>query len=206
MQHAPVPSEGAAPSAPIGANRKPIHNQAGTAARPPTEIQPSPLEGAAPSAPLPSRRRPAHHPAFDQDGRPIIVFLTVCTHNRKSILAQPDVTAVLRTAWATAQLWRVGRWVLMPDHLHLFCAPATNPPESIKKWLSYWKSEASRHWPRPNEHPIWQRDFWDTQLRPGDDYAAKWEYVRQNPVRAGLATRVEAWPYQGEENVLMWVG
>ncbi|MCX7914880.1 MAG: hypothetical protein N3A53_01065, partial [Verrucomicrobiae bacterium] len=51
---------------------------------------------------------------------------------------------------------------------------------------------------------IWQRDFWDTQLRRGESYSAKWEYVRQNPMRAGLVAKAAHWPYQGELNILEW--
>ena len=29
-------------------------------------------------------------------------------------------------------------------------------------------------------------------------YAEQWEYVRMNPVRAGLCRQPEDWPYQGE--------
>ena len=102
-------------------------------------------------------------------------------------------------------LARLGeRWVLMPDHMHLFCSPATVPPEPLERWISYWKAEAARHWPRGAEHPLWQRDFWDTQLRHADSYNAKWSYVRLNPVRKGLVDCEAAWPFQGEENVLRW--
>jgi len=52
--------------------------------------------------------------------------------------------------------------------------------------------------------PIWQRDFWDTQLRKGENYDEKWQYVLENPVRAGLVKHSEDWPYQGELNVLEW--
>jgi len=51
---------------------------------------------------------------------------------------------------------------------------------------------------------LWQKNFWDTQLRQGNSYAAKWDYVRNNPVRHNLVTRVEDWLYQGELNVLRW--
>jgi putative transposase len=164
------------------------------------------LEGAAPSAPHlhPMRKQPAHHPVHDHNGRSVIVFLTVCTHERKPILARADAMAVLRKAWSKAKLWRVGRWVLMPDHVHLFCSPATVTPESLERWVSYWKAEAARHWPRGDEHPLWQRDFWDTQLRHADSYNTKWSYVRLNPVRKGLVDCEAAWPFQGEENVLRW--
>jgi putative transposase len=50
--------------------------------------------------------------------------------------------------------------------------------------------------------PHWQEGFFDHLLRGGDSYAEKWEYVRQNPVRAGLATSHEDLPYQGE---IVWL-
>jgi len=46
--------------------------------------------------------------------------------------------------------------------------------------------------------------FLDTQLRRGESYDAKWDYVVANPVRAGLVSKSEDWPYQGEMNVLTW--
>lgn len=166
------------------------------------------LEGAAPPAPHLSFRRsyPAHHPVDERSNHSIVVLLTVCTRGRKTILARADAMAVLREAWAKATLWQVGCWVLMPDHAHLFCAPATMPPVPLQSLVGYWKSEAARHWPRSAECPLWQRDFWDRQLRQSDSYRAKWNYVRQNPVRKGLVDREEAWPFQGEENQLRWRG
>jgi len=92
----------------------------------------------------------------------------------------------------------------MPDHAHLFCTPAEFPPRPIKQWVSFWKSHAARHWPHREDAPLWQRDFWDTQLRRSENYTEKWQYVQANPVRAKLVERVEDWPYQGEMNILMW--
>ncbi len=31
----------------------------------------------------------------------------------------------------------------------------------------------------------------------GESYSQKWDYVRENPVRAGLVKRAEDWPYAG---------
>jgi putative transposase len=45
---------------------------------------------------------------------------------------------------------------------------------------------------------IWQEGFFDHVLRSNESYAQKWEYVRENPVHAGLVNRSEDWPYQGE--------
>jgi REP element-mobilizing transposase RayT len=51
----------------------------------------------------------------------------------------------------------------------------------------------------------WQRDCWDTQMRNAAHYLRKLDYVRNNPVRAGLAVRPEDWPYAGTVTPLPWL-
>ncbi|MFB3881745.1 MAG: hypothetical protein ACE149_10800 [Armatimonadota bacterium] len=41
-------------------------------------------------------------------------------------------------------------------------------------------------------------------LRSGESYGQKWEYVRMNPVRAGLVANPDDWPYQGEIVQIDW--
>ena len=66
---------------------------------------------------------PAHGVQVDPTG-PTIVFLTVCTKDRKPWLAlRGEPPLLLVRSGAVAQAWRVGRYVLMPDHIHLFAAP-----------------------------------------------------------------------------------
>ena len=48
------------------------------------------------------------------------------------------------------------------------------------------------------KRPLWQPGFSDHILRNDESYSQEWEYVRENPVRAGLVTRGDDWPYQGE--------
>ena len=150
------------------------------------------------------RRTPAHPPVVESMGRPIIIFVTVCTDKRKPILANMEAVRLLTGAWHQAGEWLVGRFVIMPDHVHLFCSPATQNPCPLMKWVAYWKSLTSKSWPRRDDFPIWQKDFWDRELRSGESYGNKWEYVRCNPVRHGLVTSPEQWSYQGELNVLRW--
>jgi putative transposase len=152
----------------------------------------------------PSRRHPAHPAVIQTLEKPTIVFVTVCTANRKPILARHDAHQILDSAWRQADEWLVGRYVLMPDHVHLFCAPRRLDSCPLTNWIRFWKSIATRNWPRPEERPLWQTDHWDRQLRTDERYADKWDYVRMNPVRQKLVPRVEDWPYQGELNVLGW--
>jgi len=154
----------------------------------------------------PARRSPIHLPVREAFNRPIIIFVTACTSKRKPILAVNDAYGEILAAWREANGWLVGRYLVMPDHVHLFCAPAGADYPELRKWVQYWKSIASRSWPRMSEQPVWQTSFWDTQLRTGEGYEQKWEYVRQNPVRKGLVKSAEEWPYQGEMNKLQWFG
>ena len=136
-----------------------------------------------------------------------IYFVTTCCQGRRAILNNPEAVAILREEWGSAHErhgWLVGRYVVMPNHIHLFCAPAAYPAEPIRAWTKYWKTLVSKAWPRPEDHPLWQKDCWDTQLRRGENYEAKWRYVIENPVRQGLVKASEEWSYQGELNVLAW--
>jgi putative transposase len=139
-------------------------------------------------------------------GEPVVVYLTVNTDKRNPILARADVHALLVQSWRRADSWVVGKYVLMPDHIHLFCAPGNGPSRTLRQWVRYWKSISSQAWPRVEDQPVWQPDCWDRQLRTGQSYAEKWEYVRRNPVRAKLVADPDDWPYQGELEILEWHG
>jgi len=134
----------------------------------------------------------------------VIVYLTVCTKDRKPLLAREAAHLLLRDAWAAADGWLVGRYVIMPDHLHLFCAPGSHEHPDLGKWVQFRKTVVSSRWMAPQEQPIWQHSFWDSQLRSSESYEDKWEYVRNNPVRKGFCTDPEQWNHQGTMNVLPW--
>lgn len=133
-----------------------------------------------------------------------IVYVTVCTKDRKPILARRECVDVLKQAWDESKRWTVGRYVVMPDHLHLFCCSGVPDYPPLKKWVAYWKSLSATRWPHPEDGKVWQRDCWDRQLRSGESYSEKREYVRHNPVRAGFVGKPEDWAWQGELNVLPW--
>ena len=199
---------------------------------------------------LPVRHHPSRNSVMTfHDNRAIMLYVTIVTANRMPVLACAAVTECILAAWAAATDWLVGRYVIMPDHIHFFCAPASYPPPDFHRWMKRWKSLATLATRRsggsqlaatevgiagaincappgggsqlaatvargsvadamncvpPRNPPLWQRNCWDRQLRTGESYSQKWEYVRNNPVRRGLVTCADDWPYQGELNVLEW--
>jgi len=151
----------------------------------------------------PRRKHPIHLPPGERHNRAIIIFVTTCTAKRPSTLALARVHEMIVSAWGEASTWLVGRYVVMPDHVHFFCAPNGADIPSLERWMRYWKSIVTKRI-GAKSGDVWQRDHWDRQLRSAESYGDKWEYVRRNPVRHGYCDDPDEWPYQGELNVLQW--
>ncbi len=86
------------------------------------------------------RKHPIHLTPYAGGNRPVIVYVTVVTRLRQPCLANDPAHGLLRKIWSAADFWIVGRYVVMPDHLHFFCAP-TAPDFLLEKWMQYWKSQ-----------------------------------------------------------------
>ena len=129
-----------------------------------------------------------------------VYFLTACTRDRQEIVAAEPVhrtfveygeNGAARGAW-------IGAYVLMPDHLHLLVSLDDRDVtlSVFMKSLKNALSQTIRAAGTPSPH--WQKGFFDHVLRSGESYAQKWNYVRNNPVRAKLVSHPEDWPYLGE--------
>jgi putative transposase len=149
------------------------------------------------------RHHPIHLSPLEAHNRPVIVFVTCCSAKKLPIFASHFTHQAIVDAWLSASSWVVGRYVVMPNHLHLFCAPNGIDAPSLERWMRYWKSLSTRALGQRGGQ-VWQRHHWDRQLRSGESYDEKWEYVRNNPVRHGYVTDADNWPYQGILNELRW--
>ena len=141
-----------------------------------------------------------------------IYFITTCTLDRQPILGSGDVASILVQEWRTAHDrngWAVGRYTIMPEHVHFFCRAELNgaPLEIfMQKWKQWTSKRIGREIARipiatavrKNKGTLWQEEFFDHVLRSTESYTQKWEYVKENPVRAGLVKKADDWPFQGE--------
>lgn len=87
--------------------------------------------------------------------------------------------------------WHVTLLVLMPDHLHMLVAFPHDL--DLRMIITNWKSLLAR-----KTGITWQRDFFDHRIRNHENWEQKAEYIRQNPVRGGLAARAEEWKFAWE--------
>jgi putative transposase len=148
----------------------------------------------------PNRKHPSHG-ILHIDGQPTIIFDTVCTKGRIAWLACDDVHDLLSDVWHAATAWLMGRYVIMPDHIHYFAA-ATESRIPYEHWVRYWKSQfTKRH--GVSDHR-WQTDHWDTRMRSESIYEEKWLYVLMNPERKKLVEQWQDWPFKGEIYELRW--
>lgn len=114
-----------------------------------------------------------------QEYDPPLYFITFNTHKRRKLLAD-ERAHVAFIAFARAGAERdlaIGRFVIIPNHVHLFARG------SHDFLLSQWIRLLKRDLPKS-----------DHLIRHGESYSEKWEYVRQNPVRAGLVNNADEWP------------
>ncbi|HEV8618980.1 MAG TPA: transposase [Candidatus Udaeobacter sp.] len=125
-----------------------------------------------------------------------LFFVTFCTRSRKRI---PSLSCARDALEKYGRIGieqfniGLGRYVIMPDHVHLFVRVGQD--FILSSWIGGLKRAISVALKSPR---LWQPGFFDHILRSDESYAEKWNYVRDNPIRAGLVEMVDDWPYQGE--------
>jgi putative transposase len=143
---------------------------------------------------FPQRIRP-NKGVLIKDHQPTLVFVTICTKGREPWLATDANHCLLRTIWTEATDWKVGTYMIMPDHLHFFAWPGRLHAD-VDKWVQYWKSIFTKRLRKPECR--WQRVSFHHRVRSYEGAEERRAYMIENPVRAGLVHRACDWPYGGE--------
>jgi len=121
-----------------------------------------------------------------------IFFITVgCETRGKNQLCYPKTAgAIFDSVEFRNQnaVWYAHLVCLMPDHLHALISFPYDKPMSqiVADWKRYLATKLKIEW---------QRDFFDHRLRQQESYREKADYIRANPVRAGVIAPSEEWPY-----------
>ncbi|MFT3941450.1 REP-associated tyrosine transposase [Rhodopseudomonas sp.] len=133
-------------------------------------------------------------------------FFTVTLLERRNTLLV-DHIAILREAVARTRErfpFEIDAVVVLLDHLHA----VWNLPPGDADFSTRWrliKTRFAKELPkaerlsavraRRGERGIWQRRFWEHLIRDEADYVRHVEYCMINPVKHGLVSRVQDWPY-----------
>jgi putative transposase len=138
-------------------------------------------------------------------------FFTVVTYHRQRFFTQETARACLRHAWRTVQDRRpfdVVALCLLPEHLHCIWQLPPDDADFSSRWAGI-KAIFTREYLhaggrsdsrnpshlRSQEAAIWQRRFWEHQIRDERDLSRHINYIHFNPVKHGLVTDPTDWPW-----------
>ncbi|MBE9107826.1 transposase [Nodosilinea sp. LEGE 07298] len=136
-------------------------------------------------------------------------FFTVVTYNRQPLFHHDETIALLRKAFHIVKAeypFTIDAIVILPDHIHsIWTLPEGDADFSsrwkrIKAWFSLrcpeaYKQQQSISRLRKGEQAIWQRRFWEHQIRNEADFRQHVDYIHYNPVKHNLVNRPLDWPY-----------
>jgi REP-associated tyrosine transposase len=121
-------------------------------------------------------------------------FITSVTAQRRALFqrnATADLLVDVFLHYREQGKYLLHDFVIMPDHFHALITPA--PEISLERAVQFIKGGFSFR--LKSSPPVWQASFTNHRVRDDEDFARHREYIRMNPVRAGLAQRVEEYPH-----------
>ena len=138
-------------------------------------------------------------------------FFTVVTYQRAELFRTELARRCLREAIKKTRSRRPFETVafcLLFEHLHCVWKLPENDADYSKRWSSIKgqfskaylnlggkRREVSPSRARKGEVAIWQRRFWEHQIRDENDLQRHVDYIHYNPVKHGLVQHLEDWPW-----------
>ena len=106
------------------------------------------------------------------------------------------VVQALTDGEARFHRYRLHDFVVMPNHVHLLVTPRVTGKQWLGPLKGFTGHEANRLLGRRGA-PFWQDESYDHLVRNDTEFQRVQRYIELKPVRAGLATRPEEFPWSG---------
>jgi putative transposase len=123
-------------------------------------------------------------------------FVTTVTWQRAPILRTETRARLLIDVlldYREQRKYLLHEFVVMPDHIHLLLTPASSI--SVERAVQFIKGGFSYRLRKLERILVWQQSFTNHRIRDAEDFERHCEYVRLNPVRAGLVRDAGAYPF-----------
>jgi len=112
-------------------------------------------------------------------------------------LGRSDIASLVQTALLhfDGDRYRLLAWCLMPNHVHAIVEIVgdTSLSEIVRSWKSFTARQANALLDRSGS--FWHPDYFDRYMRNEQHLERTIDYVESNPVKAGLASIAEDWPW-----------
>jgi putative transposase len=123
-------------------------------------------------------------------------FITASTAGKRHLL-QTDRAAGLFVDvlihYRQEQKYLLHEFVVMPDHFHLLLTPEVPLERAMQLIKGGFSYRAKREIELGSD--IWETSFVDRRVRDEDEYERMKQYIRNNPVKAGLVGSAEEFLY-----------
>ncbi len=129
----------------------------------------------------------------------VLVSVTIGVKNRAPLFTDPVVVAAfVHILEGVVQRGgcAVPVYCFMPDHLHLLLW-GREPAADLWRVIADFKQRAGYWLYRNRPSFSLQKDYYDHIIRKSEDLLAHIRYILDNPVRKGLVTNWEDYPFQG---------
>lgn len=134
-------------------------------------------------------------------------FFTIVTYNRQPVFRSDETIALLRQAFHTVKAedpFAIDAIAILPDHIHSIWTLPEGDADFSSRWRRIkarfslrcpqaYKQSLSRR--RKGEQTVWQRRFWEHQIRHEADFEQHVDYIHYNPVKHSLVDAPRDWPY-----------
>jgi REP element-mobilizing transposase RayT len=118
-------------------------------------------------------------------------------------LRDPRIASIVRDALRHFEgtRYRQHAWVVMPNHVHTLFTPLMGfgLSEIIHSWKSFTAKLANRTLGRAGK--FWAEDYFDRFIRDEEHFHRVLAYIEENPVKAGLCSKKEDWPFSSASRV-----
>ena len=104
------------------------------------------------------------------------------------------VCQVIQQAESPRRLCRLGGYVVMSNHVHLLALPL-EPAANLTHWIKGVSARYAQRILSRTGGPFWQHESFDHWVRNSREYERILNYIEHNPVRAGLVSSPEQWPW-----------
>ena len=121
-------------------------------------------------------------------------FVTFCCFRRQALLLSSNAGQVFERALESIRRdyrLRLYGYVVMPEHVHLLLSEPER--QTLAVAVKSLKQGVARRLGIA-EH-FWQKRYYDLNVRDHKQFVEKLRYIHRNPVKAGLCSAPEEWPF-----------
>jgi len=123
-------------------------------------------------------------------------FITFSCYHRQQKLGSANARNVFEQSLEQVRsdyAWSICGYVVMPEHVHML----VNEPEikNLALAIQSLKQSVARTLALRQSEPFWQARYYDFNVWSEEKRIEKLKYIHRNPVRRGLVSKSEDWPW-----------